>query len=497
MVDATQQPAKPFAWHSLAPSWPLIAAIAAFLKSLACGSLLLGDPDTWMHIAAGNWMLAHHALPAQDPFSHTMPGAPWVVHEWLAELIMALTYDGFGWWGLVFLAASSFALTVALLTRWLMQRMMPMLMLLMMTLSFVMLLPHLLARPHMLADPVLVLWCAGLIGARDAGRTPSLLLLPLMTLWANLHAGFMVGVALAGFLGGEAVFMATSKAERWAAARGWGLFTMLALLASAITANGIGGLLLPLSFMGDKSVMHSYIIEWSSANFDYFGPLELWIMLLIGAGWGLGLKLPLPRLALVLGFTHLALAHIRYIDLIAMVAPLAIAVPLDAQFRALIAQQPISPLWQRLGALTRPTEPPGLAAAFVVMLGIFALCASTPIVRADSSTSPGAALAAAERLHLEGPVFNAFSFGGFLIYHDVKTFIDGRMEVYGEEFLSRYIAASNGEEPALDETLEHYGITWTLLHPNDGAVRVLDHLPGWQRVYSDEFAVIHARVAAD
>jgi hypothetical protein len=42
--------------------------------------------------------------------------------------------------------------------------------------------------------------------------------------------------------------------------------------------------------------------------------------------------------------------------------------------------------------------------------------------------------------------------------------------------------------PAL---LGEYGITWTLLEPNSSAVRQLDYLPGWRRLYADDVAVVH------
>jgi hypothetical protein len=37
---------------------------------------------------------------------------------------------------------------------------------------------------------------------------------------------------------------------------------------------------------------------------------------------------------------------------------------------------------------------------------------------------------------------------------------------------------------------------WTLLNPDDGATRALDGMPGWRRVYADDWAVIHVRAAA-
>ena len=54
----------------------------------------------------------------------------------------------------------------------------------------------LLARPHLLALPLIEVWTAGLLIAVEQRRVPWLLL-PLMTLWANLHGSFLFGLALA------------------------------------------------------------------------------------------------------------------------------------------------------------------------------------------------------------------------------------------------------------------------------------------------------------
>jgi len=47
----------------------------------------------------------------------------------------------------------------------------------------------------------------------------------------------------------------------------------------------------------------------------------------------------------------------------------------------------------------------------------------------------------------------------------------------------------------LPELLDHYAVSWTLLEPSSPAVSLLDHLPGWRRIYSDHYAVIHRRTA--
>jgi len=135
-----------------------------------------------LHIAAGRWISAHLALPTEDPFSHSLAGATWVPHEWLAEVVLAAVFWAAGWSGLVVLTAACFGATMAILTRFLLRHFEPFSALIAVTLGAALVLGHLLARPHILALPLLVIWCGALIRSRDAGEAPPLLLLPLMAL---------------------------------------------------------------------------------------------------------------------------------------------------------------------------------------------------------------------------------------------------------------------------------------------------------------------------
>lgn len=54
----------------LSAQWPaaFLAALAVFaVTAFAPG--VLNDGDTYWHIAAGQWMLAHHSVLSTDPFS--------------------------------------------------------------------------------------------------------------------------------------------------------------------------------------------------------------------------------------------------------------------------------------------------------------------------------------------------------------------------------------------------------------------------------------------
>lgn len=459
------------------------------MRALAQPMALLHDPDTYLHIAAGRWMLAHLDLPVHDPFSHSLAGATWVPHEWLAEVVLALVYSAGEWSGLVLLSAACFAASMALLTSFLLRYYEPFSALIAATLGVALVLGHLLVRPHIIALPLLVIWCGKLFQARDAGSAPPAWLLPVMLLWANLHGSFMFGLALMVFLGIEAVLL---PGRRVLEARRWGLFGLLAIIASLTTPNGVAGFVEPFRLTMMPALQASFR-EWMSPNFQSFQPIEIWLLGMIALGFTTGIKLPVQRLLLLLALCHMALAHVRHAELLGLVGPLIVAASLGPQIAARIRSAPLSPLGRGVARLATPAHPSAIALALVVAVAISLPGLVRPIERGDGPVTPAAALAAAERMGLHGPVFNSEGFGGYLIFRSVPTFIDGRVELYGNDFLARYIEAEQGDEPSLTALLGQYGIAWTLLAPEEGATRRLDHLQGWRRVYSDDHAVIHIR----
>jgi hypothetical protein len=476
----------------LVPSWPLLVGLAALIRALAQPMALLNDPDTYLHIAAGRWMLAHTALPIHDPFSYTLSAAIWVPHEWLAEIVLAAVYRAAGWTGLVLLTAAAFAASLALLTRFLLRYAEPFSTLIAVILAAALVLGHLLVRPHLLALPFLVLWSGALFAARDSGFPPPFRLLPVMVLWANLHGSFMFGLTLALFLGAEAALSAGCRARQ---SRLWGVFIMLASASALVTPNGLAGFFEPFRLMAMPALQASFG-EWLSPNFQTFQPLEIWLLGSIALGFITGVKLPISRLLLLLALCHMALGHIRHAELVGLVGPLVVASALGPQIAAAIRSMPISALGRGAARLAVPAAAPATALVFAASLLISIPLLVRPLERGDDPITPADALAAAARLGIAGPVFNSEGFGGYLAFQGIPTFIDGRAELYGNTFLEEYLEAERGGEQALTALLDRYGVTWTLLMPQQEAVSRLDTLPGWQRVYTDTDAVIHLRVAA-
>jgi hypothetical protein len=478
-------------WRArLVPSWPLIVALLACVRPLAQPTALLRDPDTYLHIAAGRWMLSHRALPVHDPFSYTFAGAHWVPHEWLAELVMAAVYRAAGWNGLVLLTVACFAASLGLLTRLLLRRAEPFSVLITVGLAAAMVEGHLLARPHLLAMPLLVLWSGALFAARDADTPPPFWLLPAMTLWANLHDSYLFGLLLAVYLGAEAVLAGPWRRE---AAR-WGLFAALTLACALATPNGIAGLTQPFRLMAMPALQSSFI-EWRSPNFQDFQPLEIMLLGLLALSLTTGVKVPPTRVLVLVGLCHMALAHNRGSDLLGLVGPLALAGSLGPQLAARIGAAPRSAASRVAARLAEPAAMPAVALTFAAAAAISLPLLLRPIVRSADAITPAAALAAATRLGVSGYVFNSEGFGGYLVLRRIPTFIDGRIELYGNAFLARYLAAANGNCAILQRLLDRWDIGWGLLRPQDAAIGCLAAMPGWRRVYRDPSATIFVRTA--
>ena len=469
---------------------PLLVGLGVYCVAVAGAHALLNDGDTLSHIAIGRWIIAHRAIPFYDPFSFTAHGRTWVPHEWLSEVIFAFIYGRFGWGGVIAATGLASAAAFALLTRALAQTLGARRAAIGAVAAFSLVEAHFLARPHVLAWPLSVVWMAGVIGARDRGRAPPLALLPVMILWCNLHGGFVVGLLLAAVLALEAMVQAP-RGARYRTAAKWSPFLVLAGLSTLASPNGIDVLLLPFKMFRMNFALSS-ISEWRAADFARLDPLELWIALAILSGLALGIRLPLSRVLMLLLLLWMALTHVRNEELLGIIAPLLIAAPLAAQLSPPAGGvSPIRASRHRISSALL-----GIAAlATLIVCGFFvtawALDRGGLAPRQD--VAPVAAVEAAGPAGFDGHVFNSVRFGGYLMFRGIPTFVDGRADLFGDAFLERYVTASNAVGGLLPVLLDEYAVTWTLLEPASPAVSLLDHLPGWKRVYADRYAVIHRR----
>ena len=435
---------------------------------------VLNDGDTYTHIAAGAWMIGHRAVLARDPFSWTFAGHPWDAHEWLSEVFLAAADRLAGLTGVVLLAAAAAAIAIANLARHIARWSGWTETLLLTAAALACVLPGILARPHILALPLLESWVAGLLLARHERRAPSWWLLPLMTVWANMHGGFAFGLAIALPLAVEATLERRRRPDR--SVRSWWVFLAGAAVAACLTPQGLNGLLFPLRLLRLHNL--AAISEWQPMDFSTDIAFEIVLLALVALLGSGRVRVPPIRLLLLVGLLYMSIAHRRHGLLFGVAGPLILAGPVG---RAFAASVPIG------------SRPRGRAACWSALALAVALRLAHPIAGTDSLDAPVSAIAQLPPDIARTPVLNSYQFGGYLAFVGLRPFIDGRAELFGDAFLHDFLELPGLNDDRLRQAVDRYGIGWAVLAVQDPLIARFDAMPGWRRQHADHTAIVFVR----
>ena len=226
----------------------------------------------------------------------------------------------------------------------------------------------------------------------------------------------------------------------------WLKFGVAALLVSCATPYGFGSILVTFQILGMGDAL-ALITEWKSPDFQTQPLMEAILLIALYLVLARGVKLPLMRVLIVVGLMHMFLRHVRNAELLATLAPLAIAPVLARQWPAMRRDPEGKGLF---GTFAGPAGRNMLA--LVLVLGIVYIVGLVRFagIRPPEDTAPTAALQFAREAGLtKGHVLNHYGYGGYLISVGIPTFIDGRGELFGGEFIKKYVEATHltGGEP--------------------------------------------------
>ncbi|WNJ93218.1 hypothetical protein [Bosea sp. 685] len=469
----------------------LSAAIVATVL-LVRAPALLQDPDSWWHIRVGLDMLATRTFPTFDSYSHSFAGQPWIAKEWLSQVLLALAYKSAGWNGVALVITAAISLMVFLLAWQLGETLKPTTAIALAVSLALLSAPVFTARPHVFTLPIIVVWTASLFRAAGAGRPPSFGLLGLLWLWTNLHASFTLGFVIAAFAGLDILIRYQLARPRLLAQ--WCIFGALCPLVSLVNPYGLKAILATFAVAGANEAV-PLIMEWQPFNASA-NPLSEAALLLMLLGLLLsGLRFGLARALFALFALHLYLTHERFVYVFFLLVPLVLAAPVAEQFPALSIRTWMMEQRDGLERFLLGQYRRALAASVALAIGVGVILVGGAAVEPGQKTSAKDALAFAAQHNLSGPVFNSYDFGGTLIFHGIKTFIDGRTD---QLFLNGFTQANDATgrstgKPLLETQLRKYGIDWALLSAGDSRIPFFDELPGWTRAYSDRYAMIYTR----
>ena len=114
-----------------------------------------------------------------------------------------------------------------------------------------------------------------------------------------------------------------------------------------------------------------------------------------------------------------------------------------------------------------------------------------------SSETPVKATAFLLEQHPPGRIFNAMSFGSYLIwaaYPEYQVFADSRIELFPVSVWQDYFSISNAEA-GWEEKLTSYGVNSLMLNVSEqqSLIEAVDSSNDWTAVYRDDTAAVYVR----
>ena len=450
---------------------PLFIAVLLIPAVLGSSKMIFNDGDVSWHIATGQWMLDHRAIPHTDPFSFTWAGRPWVPFEWLAEVLLAASYRLAGYSGVAALVTAAMMTLHAIIFFNATRFIRPLFAVGALVAMDAVLIPMMLARPHVLAWPLLGFWTWLMLRAREQDRAPPLAAALLIAVWANLHGSFVMGLLIAGVFGLEALLVSRDRSRTL---QQWLAFGIACAAATFINGSGVEGVFHPV-FVAKLSHL-PLIDEWKPSN-----PAITPFFFVVLVATGLLIWLKRPRLhpvrwLLLAALLALALYQTRHQPVLAIVA--AMLLP-----EAFAKTEPV--------AVSRSTAAWLTAGAVAVLV---ALRAILPVTLPNNEANPWKLIAAVPPEYRSEPVLNGYAMGGPLILSGIPPYVDGRSDMYGDELIVEYKAITEGDPQALAAAVDRWNIRWAILPPRyTKLVALLDRSPGWRRIHKDEVGAIYVR----
>jgi len=424
----------------------MTAALLALYAALIAKPIDLTTSDLGRHLKNGELFFQRGLIAGTNLYSYTHPDHPFVNHHWGSGVIFYLIESAAGFSGLslFFIAASAAALWLFFASA---ARHASFGLAVMLT---VLALPVLITR-HEIRPELFSYVCSGLFWKvlsdyRERRRGAAwLTVLPfLQLLWVNLHIYFFIGLLLISAFLLEALIALVrmnSTALGVDRRRCATLATLLCVCAGASCVNpaGLRGALYPLMILREYEfpVIENYSVPGILAAGFQFLPL-IYFLLLFAALCLSWLYVALKdRASFFLGhlllssfFAATAWATIRNLALFAF-----FALPLTAANLRGLSRG--SMRW--LGSASASAGAAAALALLLVLLQPDYFGAGRGGLGIGIKTGNLAAMQFMRRENLQGPIFNGYDLGGYLIYAlfpSERVYVDNRPETYPPSFFA-------------------------------------------------------------
>lgn len=449
----------------LHPSDVLLPLLAAIPLATAAGPL--ADVDAYWHVVIGEEIRSTRSVVGTgDAWAWYDPAQPWTTSQWLSEVAMSWLVGEANWTSLVVARFVLVAILVSL-ALWVVRRRNT-------GWAGLVLAAGMLASFAFMAAarPLLVSWIGtllvGVLAVRvlDHGVLPRWWLLPLVTLWANLHGQWVIAPAAIG-AASILYWLGSGGRDRAFLLRAT-IITIGLVAAGCLTPLGLRSLTLPFEFRDATS----HLLEWRLTEPWSIGFLPLaTVFLVILWGWLRSQELRSTEVIYVVLWSTFAMLAMRNVMTSALLLlPLA-----SLQASRLVHER------RHRGPVESRTLMAGLALAATFMSATSIIGLAN--VKALAQTTP---LAIATELRERGQsvtVLNDYNVAGVLVAfgpEGVEVGIDGRAERYGADYIDTYLDALALRGTAWESLLDEMDPDIAVVEA-DAPIRHLLELDwGWQ-----------------
>jgi hypothetical protein len=464
------------------------------------------DSDFWWHIRAGQLSLENKAPVLQDLTSFTAFNSPWINHSWLSQIFYFFLFSVFGNIGVMLGVA-----ILATLSQFFVYRRLKnneiingFTILLCVLTTAVVWSP----RPQ-LFSLVLFSILTYLLYEKEIFQNRWILFaIPfLFLIWGNLHAGFSIGILLLGsyIVGLFLDILFSNKKigkELYTLIVFWIILITICSLIVMINPNGFGIWKVQFSTISIPS-LQNLIPEWASPDFhELYQQPFLWLSTLLvflfmanKSKYSFTVILPFVLLG-ALGF----ISRRNYVYFAIFSIPV-LSLELQSFYDQYIKELYIYKCW--LNNIKKFNKEPNSQFSKIINL-IFIGClwflTIGKIVYLGSPTIynyyitksfPKAAsgfLLKNENNNLR--CLNSYAWGGYLSWMlpEIKIFIDGRTDLYGEVIIQDWIEMVNGGQK-WSEKFDYYNINCVILENNRPIIEKLS-AASWKTIYNDDISIV-------
>jgi hypothetical protein len=452
--------------------------------------LRLNDPDMWWHLKLGEIIWKTHSIPKVDLFSFTTNHQASIPQEWLAQLCI---YGAYHWGNLTGLMLWLCLVTTALLIAGYLLcsvysgnvkvAFIGAVMIWFFASVGISIRPQLVGYLFLVVEMLLIHF--------GQNRHPRWLFgLPVLFLvWVNCHGSFFLGLVVAAILLFAAFFnfqMGSLVALPWNPRSRWMFAIALALSVAALFLNpdGLKLILYPVNTIFHQPLGLANVEEWKQTQIT--DPRGIGLLALLLCSFLLVIvrrtELYWHELLLLIPATWLGLGHRRLLIVFGILA-------------APILSRQLSSFWDGYDAEKDRIWPNAVLMGVLLLTAVLEFPNRQSLENQVEKQNPVKAVEFIKTHNLQGPMLNAYPFGGYLIWAmpEHPVFVDGRADVYEwSGVLADYLNwGSLTSDPNL--LLQKDKINFCLLSSDSPMVRVLLLLHQWKIIYSDDKSVILVR----